>query len=79
MLNRQQLRRAVRRHQFAPDPNLPVDHKGRAVCVTCHSPGAAGDAKHPVPGQTRRTSLPEVSAEARELEARMFGERADDE
>lgn len=34
---------------FTPDPDVPPDQSGRAVCVRCHLLGAPGDAHHTLP------------------------------
>lgn len=37
---------SVKLHAFAPDPDIPADHKGTQVCL-CGKPGRPGEDQHP--------------------------------
>jgi len=65
----------VDRHPFTVDPEIPVDHRGRAYCTRCHCHGEPGDARHLTAGE----ELPPVDPDVRAAELRRFGEAGDDD
>ncbi|WP_431728244.1 hypothetical protein [Verrucosispora sp. TAA-831] len=68
-------RPAVLPHPYVQQDGVPADPwTGLAPCRDCNKLGAAGDVQHPdtTPAATRPTAIEEA---ARELEARILGER----
>lgn len=66
----------VPEHRFAPDPNVPADHRDRAYCATCGCHGEPGDARHPDASEPEHPTLDD---DARALEHRRLGEKGDDD
>jgi hypothetical protein len=61
-------------HDFVAQDGVPADPwSGLAPCRECHKVGKAGDAQHPDKAPVRAATVREAAA--REVEARILGER----
>jgi hypothetical protein len=66
------------KHDLDPDPELREDFSGRKVCRACGLMGKPGDARHrmrPAPRPRVPAGPPPTPDAARELDARILGER----